>query len=347
MSLYISSGEPWLIRASREKDKHAKTIEGLNQYSNERWEMVLQFMVEARISSNPKERVGNKTVETLKSAGLIVDDDNSDGKNNSIGSSLITSDGFQFLLMDTSSQVWYFMIQYLETVEKASSEANMIECLSFLLQLSFTTLGQVYASDESLLNDNLQSFLQHLREFGLVYQRKRRDMKYYPTGLVINLFSGLRGGKSCSDQLFSIKDKKGYAIVETNYRVYAYTESQLQISLLSIFVEMQYRFPGFCLGVLSRDSVRQALKSGITASQIIKFLSMNSHPAVLKGPDHPVSNRISGVPPTICDQIRLWEKERERFDCKNGYLYSEFLCQADFEKLRNYAKVCIMIHGRL
>ena len=29
----------------------------------------------------------------------------------------ITQSGFQFLLMDTPSQVWYFMLQYLDTVE--------------------------------------------------------------------------------------------------------------------------------------------------------------------------------------------------------------------------------------
>jgi hypothetical protein len=29
----------------------------------------------------------------------------------------ITPQGFQFLLMDTGSQVWFFVLQYLETVE--------------------------------------------------------------------------------------------------------------------------------------------------------------------------------------------------------------------------------------
>ena len=29
----------------------------------------------------------------------------------------ITPAGFQFLLMDTSSQIWYFMLKYLETIE--------------------------------------------------------------------------------------------------------------------------------------------------------------------------------------------------------------------------------------
>ena len=34
---------------------------------------------------------------------------------------VISPAGFQFLLMDTASQVWYFMLQYLETVEVQTS----------------------------------------------------------------------------------------------------------------------------------------------------------------------------------------------------------------------------------
>ena len=29
----------------------------------------------------------------------------------------ITPAGFQFLLMDTASQIWYFMLKYLEAIE--------------------------------------------------------------------------------------------------------------------------------------------------------------------------------------------------------------------------------------
>jgi hypothetical protein len=45
------------------------------------------------------------------------------------------------------------------------------------------------------------------------------------------------------------------------------------------------------------------------------------------------------IPPTITDQIRLWELERNRFKFTDGVLYSQFLSQADFELLRDYAKV--------
>lgn len=34
---------------------------------------------------------------------------------------------------------------------------------------------------------------------------------------------------------------KGYIVVETNYRVYAYTESNLQVALLGLFTELLYR----------------------------------------------------------------------------------------------------------
>ena len=47
------------------------------------------------------------------------------------------------------------------------------------------------------------------------------------------------------------------------------------------------------------------------------------------------------IPPTITDQIRLWELERDRFKFNDGVLYSQFLSQGDFEMLRDYAKVCL------
>lgn len=74
--------------------------------------------------------------------------------------------------------------------------------------------------------------------------------------------------------------EKGYIIVETNYRVYAYTESKLQISLMALFTELLYRFPSLTVGVITRDSIRQALRGGITARQIISYLEQHAHPRV-------------------------------------------------------------------
>ena len=51
-----------------------------------------------------------------------------------------------------------------------------------------------------------------------------------------------------------------FIVVETNYRIYAYTDSHLQIALLGLFTEVLYRFPNLCVGIISRDSCRQAFR---------------------------------------------------------------------------------------
>ena len=53
---------------------------------------------------------------------------------------------------------------------------SLVECLNFLFQLSFSTLGKDYTTDG--LNNHMLKFLQHLREFGLVYQRKRKELSF-------------------------------------------------------------------------------------------------------------------------------------------------------------------------
>ncbi len=231
----------------------------------------------------------------------------------------ITSAGFQFLLMDTVSQVWYFMLQYLETTEQR--HIVLVECLSFLFQISFSTYGKDYSVEG--MTENQFSFMQHLREVGLVFQRKRKSRRYYPTKLAINLGSAITGESSLD------VNQQRYIVVETNYRVYAYTKCSLQLALLSLFCDILCRFPEFCVATLSRESVQQALASGITAEQILHYLRSRAHPIMLK--QTPI------VPPTIADQIRLWEIERERLQFTDGVLYNEFLSQSDYETLRKYA----------
>ena len=46
---------------------------------------------------------------------------------------------------------------------------------------------------------------------------------------------------------------------------------------------------------------------------------------------------LSQLPPTVSDQIRLWEHERDRFTFTEGVLYNQFLSQSDYETVKNYA----------
>lgn len=124
---------------------------------------------------------------------------------------------------------------------------------------SWPSLHQDYSVEG--MSDSLLNFLQHLREFGLVFQRKRRSRRYYPTRLAINLSSGVSGAGGTVHQ-------PGFIVVETNYRLYAYTESELQIALIALFSEMLYRFPNMVVAQVTRESVQQAIASGITAQQV-------------------------------------------------------------------------------
>ncbi|XP_026518056.1 general transcription factor IIH subunit 4-like, partial [Terrapene carolina triunguis] len=151
----------------------------------------------------------------------------------------------------------------------------------------------------------------------------RKSRRYYPTRLAINLSSGISGTTTDTHN-------QGFVVVETNYRVYAYTDSELQIALIALFSEMQYRFPNLVVAHVTRESVQQAIANGITAEQIIHFLRTRAHPVMLR--QTPV------LPPTITDQIRLWELERDRLRFSEGVLYNQFLSQVDFELLRNHAR---------
>ncbi|XP_061912742.1 general transcription factor IIH subunit 4 [Entelurus aequoreus] len=292
-------------------DRHARDIESLDRYAMERWEVILQFMVGSTTAA-----VSQDLAQLLTQAGLM--------KSEAGESPYITSAGFQFLLLDTTSQLWYFTLQYLKTAQ--FRKMDLVEILSFLFQLSFSTLGRDYSVEG--MSESLLTFLQHLREFGLVFQRKRKSRRYYPTRLAISLAAGVTSSSSSlSSNCGSIPGTgdTGFIVVETNYRIYAYTSSELQIALVALFSEMLYRLPNVVVAHVTRESVQQAIANGITAHQIIHFLRTRAHPVMLK--QTPV------LPPSITDQIRLWELERDRLQFTEGDVYNNYVSQAIFKLL--------------
>lgn len=155
---------------------------------------------------------------------------------------------------------------------------------------------------------------------------------------MFQLFESVR--QNCRPTSLSVTPnikRAGFIVVETNYRVYAYTESPLQIALITLFIELNYRFPKFVVGFITRDSVRTAFKNGITAKQITHYLTMHAHSKMT------TSNRSTVIPSTIIDQIFLWEQERNRLSFTEGVLYSQFTSYPDYELLRKYAHVSLFI----
>ncbi|GME85099.1 unnamed protein product [Ambrosiozyma monospora] len=54
--------------------------------------------------------------------------------------------------------------------------------------------------------------------------------------------------------------------------------------------------------------------------------------------------KLEVLPPTVVDQIKLWQLELDRIQAFKGYLYTEFANDMEFERLLNYGKeLCVIV----
>ncbi|RKF56196.1 General transcription and DNA repair factor IIH subunit TFB2 [Erysiphe neolycopersici] len=191
-------------------------------------------------------------------------------------------------------------------------------------------------ASESPAETKQQEMLSYLSSFGLIYLPPKSSI-FYPTRLATTLTSEASALRSVSDGFDAacrINGVKGFIIIETNYRVYAYTNSPLQIAVLALFTKFNSRYPNMVAGKITRESVAKAISHGITSDQIISYLSTHAHPQLVK------SAALKGgpvLPPTVVDQIRLWQIESERMKATSGFLFRDFETQKEYESCAHYA----------
>ncbi|XP_074367613.1 general transcription and DNA repair factor IIH subunit TFB2-like isoform X2 [Apium graveolens] len=149
-----------------------------------------------------------------------------------------------------------------------------------------------------------------------------------------------------------LKLQQGYVVVETNFRLYAYTTSKLHCEILRLFARqfslfiilglfrseclreqhwqaivfftgfhfffarIEYQLPNLIVGAITKENLCKAFQYGITADQIICFLQQNAHPRV--------AEKVPSVPENVTDQIRLWESDLNRVEMTPSHLYDEF-----------------------
>ncbi|KAG6891050.1 hypothetical protein C0995_014138 [Termitomyces sp. Mi166 len=291
-------------------------VEGLDGYALERWETILHYMVSSGTGQNPP-KPSTGVLYLLQRSGLMV---------SHRGSPLqITSIGFQFLLHSPHDQLWALLLQYLDMAEVCYHSAiglrsdfsapqqrqmDLVEVLNFLFMLSTMQLGREYSTEKLGISQN--AMLEDLRDYGLIWQRRPSSKRFSPTRLSTTLTSSSPPLPTATGTGTGAQD--GFIVLETNYRIYAYTDNPLRTAVLNLFVSLKYRFPNLVVGSITRDSVKKALNNGITADQ------------------NPL------LPVTVQDQIRLWELERNRLKSSEGYLYTSFTSQADYELVLGYAK---------
>ncbi|RAL13669.1 TFIIH/NER complex subunit TFB2 [Aspergillus homomorphus CBS 101889] len=319
-------------------DASAVSIANLDEYARRQWEGVLGYMVGTSGLGIQRDVNLSKGVKQLLQAGHLVE----------IRSSRvdITKDGFAFVLQDVSTQVWHILILYVESAEAIGMDS--VEVLSFVFLLSSLELGKSY--EKRHLTSNQLRTLSDLADFGIVYQESPDASHFYPTRLATTLTSDssalsnpISGSLSGSPTGNSGKAGTGFIIIETNYRLYAYTSSPLQISLIALFTTLKYRFPNLVTGKITRQSIRRAVEMGITADQIISYLSTHAHPQMRKHNASRSTSNQAGIsqsilPPTVVDQIRLWQLERDRVKATAGFLFKDFVSLAEYEAPCRYAE---------
>lgn len=325
----------------------------LDRYAQKKWDGILHFVVNSVGFSSASEDRGSKgpkqSVKDLMLRGRLVERRGGSGIN-------ITQAGFTFLLQEANAQVWTLLLLWLEAADAIISaegtDADLrkildsVDMLSFFFLLASLELGRAYDTDA--LTDARRYMLPNLADFGLVYVPPNNTRQFFPTRLATTLTSsettlrsvsagfaaagaGNQAASAAADNGDAAQDKTSSIILETNFRLYAYVNSPLQIAVLALFVDLKYRFRGLVSGVLTRASIRRAVDMGITSDQIISYLATHAHEQM-----HRVaaSTQKPVLPPVVVDQIRLWQLDTERMLTTSGHL----LC--DFDDYREYNDIC-------
>ncbi|GAY56311.1 General transcription and DNA repair factor IIH subunit TFB2 [Citrus sinensis] len=284
------------------------TLEDLEAYAIGQWECFLLQL----ISSAQAERPTNFSSSMMKvfQRGLLIQRDKEAPR--------LTESGFQFLLMDTNAQLWYIVREYISNSQERG--INQADLISFLLELSFHVAGEAY--NLNTLSEIQRSMIKDFADLGLVkLQQGRKESWFIPTKLATNLSMSLTDSSA---------RKEGFVVVETNFRMYAYSTSKLHCEILRLFSKIEYQLPNLIVGAITKESLYNAFENGITAEQIISFLQQNAHPRV--------ADRIPSVPENVCDQIRLWESDLNRVEMTPAHYYEEFPSRDVFEAACDYAR---------
>lgn len=253
----------------------------------------------------------------------------------------VTEAGFRFLLTTAREQIWLLLTQYISRFVRAAERSDAMDVddaddandaddaaderlapsvIAFLLRLTFQKPGTPYPTDR--LPPAQRAVVSDLAHLGLLYPLAAPSGKEYyaPTYLTAGLSSGGDAGDGVPGDGAVAADERGHeghVVVETNYRVYAYTTSAVEVEILRLFTRPDYKLPNLYVGMVTRESVLAALSGGISAEQIVRYLRQHAHPQTRKTPG-------AAVPTNVCDQIRLWAREQSRVTRAPAVLYCDF-----------------------
>lgn len=293
---------------------------------NERFQNILYFLVNPSGKSFTTDT--QSTAHFLKPSTSIINLLVSNGLVNKSDSLSITSKGFQFVLMDRCSQLWQLLTEYLRQFQK--DQSAYLSTLQQFVELSFS------GSKVPLkIPHEHQQLFSIAVELGIC-NYSSTEKTHVVTSPSSSLFEHARGLEK--------KQEERFIVIETNYKLYAYTNNPLHASLLSLFCYIRGTFPNLIYAILSGDKVKESIAKGITADQILDYLDNHikfknektDDSTVISGAES--TRNSSTIPPTVRDQIKLWELEKFRLKWQDVVCYSDFNTASQFQSAITYAE---------
>lgn len=204
-------------------------------------------MVSSGLSGGISTSRPNPSVLQLLHASELMSDPNASLRGGpNLDRLIITSKGFQFLLEDRQTQMWQILIAYLSYRQVCddvtcllpspfpspspahqthqTQTGNSAPILSLFFSLGVFQLGQAYTASQSFPLPEQQQVLLDLEHYGFIYRpaiqgTDTRADYFYPTHLATTLCSGDLAGQLGGAE----GEEKRFLILETNYKIYAYT----------------------------------------------------------------------------------------------------------------------------
>lgn len=265
-----------------------KLINNINKYENTLYLIVNKFE-------------NLKNLE-LKNVLLFIEIINSQGE--------ITNNGFEFLLKTKKEQLWILVLAMIKYIAlNNNSDINFeIEMIEMLFELSLKKAYKTYKVNNFKY---FEKFLNYLQKLGLI--NLKGDIVF-----ISELFTFL-----FTDE----KDENSrFLVLESNFKLYAYTKSQFDQSVLSLFSNLNCFLPGLIIGNINEDTLNCAFNKGITANQITHYIKAS----------HKIDeNEVSS---NVIEQIHIWESQRNRIQANEAYMFYNFLSLIDYQRVISYCK---------
>mmetsp|Transcript_4470 Transcript_4470/g.6660 ORF Transcript_4470/g.6660 Transcript_4470/m.6660 type:complete len:273 (+) Transcript_4470:418-1236(+) len=148
----------------------------------------------------------------------------------------LTSQGFNYVLLDTPSQVHELLRKFIEFIEGKFPDKT-VELLQLVFNLSLAKYHQAYMAKTS--PEVYKILREQFEQMGLI-EFFEQD-KFCITKLMQSFLLTQTGGDEVmpetSEGAAEEKPDEKFVIVETNYRVFAYTENKLFKEIMKLFLE--------------------------------------------------------------------------------------------------------------